>query len=473
MINRRHFQRSALALGLSASTSKWAFLQGKESKILSRAATLATQNPAPLKVIIPAGSRSNFDVLAQSFTAATGAKFDISTVPVDDMNPRTMLSVLAGESIDLALPATFGIPDLVEAGVLKPLNRFADQFDPNGELGQGLFTLGNYYNNKLYGYQTDGDVYLLFYNRDILENPKLAARFKEQHGYAPEPAATWKQLDALLKFYHQPEDNRYGGTFFRTSTYIAWEWWLRIHAAGRLPFDKDMNPQVLSEESIDAAQNMAEASQYLLPNAPYLSIFESWEAFGRGNVLCLLGWGGSQKYLQAHAPALKDRIIHTQAPGRPEGPKSISYFNWGWNLSVPVTANQPELAYLFTLFASDPEVSARAIANPEGFFDPHRREHYADAGIKASYGQGFLKVHRTAMDEAIPDLYLQGRNQYIESLSSALIAINEREFSPKEAMRTVYKHWQELTDTLGRERQIAQWRLVLERYPAHLKRHLT
>ncbi len=77
------------------------------------------------------------------------------------------------------------------------------------------------------------------------------------------------------------------------------------------------------------------------------------------------------------------------------------------------------------------------------------------------------------MDEAIPDLYLQGRNQYIESLSSALIAVNEREFSPTEAMRTVYKHWQELTDTLGRERQIAQWRLVLERYPAHLKRHLT
>ena len=95
-------------------------------------------------------------------------------MPVDDINSALILASLSGRVVDIALPATFGIPDLVEAGALLALDDYRTRHSPSHE-ERSLFALGDVYDNKLFGYQTDGDVYVTFYNRRVLEHPKLRA----------------------------------------------------------------------------------------------------------------------------------------------------------------------------------------------------------------------------------------------------------------------------------------------------------
>src|SRR3712207_8779002 len=57
-----------------------------------------------------------------------------------------------------------------------------------------LFTLGDYYKGSLYGYQTDGDTYVMFYNKDWLDNPDERKAFADKHGYELKVPDTWEEL---------------------------------------------------------------------------------------------------------------------------------------------------------------------------------------------------------------------------------------------------------------------------------------
>ena len=48
------------------------------------------------------------------------------------------------------------------------------------------------------------------------------------------------------------------------------------------------------------------------------------------------------------------------------------YFNWGWNYVVSTVSKQPEIAYLFTLYACSPVMSTHAVRDVDGYFDPFR-----------------------------------------------------------------------------------------------------
>lgn len=464
--------------GLAATASlplisRGATLQANErlgSELLRRVRGLADQDTM-LDILLPQGSQSNVDPVARAFTEATGVRIALHTVPVDDINSRLILAAATGQQYDVALPATFGIPDLVEAGALQPLDRYQVAIETDQASERSMFWLGDYYNDKLYGFQTDGDVYVMFYNREILHNPDMSARFARKFGYAPQPARTWQEVDRLMRFYHRPANNIYGGALFRTPEYIAWEYWIRLHSKGVLPFDSAMRPQLDTPGAVAAAEELAQASRYLTPGAQSANLFQNWRTFSAGNVLCNIGWGGSQKYFQSNRSHFSDGIIIAPTPGTDDGggAAAFSYFNWGWNYAVPSSAQNPELAFLFARFAVMPEISTPAVRAPDGFFDPFQEQHYEDEEIIRLYGEEFLDVHRSSMQAAIPDLYLRGRTQYMAILSDYLLQVDAREIGPQAALAAVSQQWDELTNTLGRTEQIRQWQLLQQRYPPALQ----
>ena len=88
-----------------------------------------------------------------------------------------------------------------------------------------LFATGDYYKGSLFGYQTDGDTYLMFYHKDWLENADEHKAFADKHGYELKVPDTWEELDAMMAYFHRPDKGKYGGALFRTQYFIAWEWW--------------------------------------------------------------------------------------------------------------------------------------------------------------------------------------------------------------------------------------------------------
>lgn len=445
-------------------------------EVAAHAARLAAGRDIALTLLLPRGSLANVEAVGRAFAEATGVRLAYMEVPVDDINTRMMIDFMSGSrAFDLALPATFGLPDLIEAGVLLRLDDFADRFQPADLQRASLYAIGDYYKDALYGYQTDGDTYLMFYNRPWLENPEENKRFADRHGYELKIPDTWAELDAMMAHFHRPDDGRYGGALFRTPTYMAWEFWVRFHAKGFWPFDDEMEPHIGNEAGVAALEELIAASRHLYPDAGHNGLFENFEAFAKGNIFCNIGWGGTQKYLAGPTSNLRDKLAFGPTPGGViEGELlQTPYFNWGWNYTVSSATAEPELAYLFALFAISPEMSTRAVRERDGYFDPFRVEHYADPTVLETYSPTFLAAHRESLTRSIPDLYLKGQGEYFSALRENIRLANAGDITAKKALMTTTKQWRQITRRMGRRGQIEQWHYLRTQYPSSVRRRLT
>lgn len=484
-MNRRGFLVTSTAGLLAAQGSDfaaWANVSDRKFALSSlheaaaqRAKELAGGRALELTILLPEGSTANVRPIARAFEAASGISFKFVETAVDEINSTMIVDTLSQKaSFDLALPATFGLPDLAEAGAIAKLDDYAERYEPEGFQSDALFSLGDYYLDHLYGYQTDGDAYLMFYNRDWLENPEENKRFADLHGYPLGIPKTWQELDAMMAFFHRPDAERYGGALFRTPTYIAWEFWIRFHAKGYWPFDEEMTPQIANEAGVEALEELIAASKHLYPAARSNGLFDNWRAFAKGNIFCNVGWGGTQKFMNKDTSAIKGRLAFGPTPGGMVGDKLllVPYFNWGWNYAVSSQSSQPEIAYLFALYACSPKMSTLAVRESGGFFDPFREEHYSDPQIIETYTADFLTAHRESMAQSIPDLYLKGQGEYFDALRENLAQADSGAISALDALDRTAKQWRRTTRHMGRRTQEQQWAFLRTRYPEEVRQLL-
>lgn len=430
---------------------------------------------AELRLLMPEGCGANVQPVAEQFTQATGVPVILSEVGVDAINTRLTIDTLSNQGdYDIALPATFGLPDLASFDVIQPLTEYAQKYEPAGFRSQTLFRLGDTFDEEIYGFQTDGDVYVMFYNAMMMDDPRHRDAYADRYGHSLELPKTWAELDRQMAFFHRPTQDMFGGALFRSPNYLAWEWWLRFHAKGVWPLSPDLTPQIASAEGVAALEEMIAASASLYSEAPSAGLFRNWEHFAEGQTFCNIGWGGTQKYLNGPTSQIRGKMHHASPPGI-DGKgacEHMSYFNWGWNYVVTSVSTQPELAYLFCLFASSSVMSTDAVSKSEGFFDPFRPEHYANDTVRDIYSSAFLKTHQKAMTIAIPDLYLINQTDYFVELNAALdTAINGNE-TPVRALERAATQWDLITRRSDRQRQQARWNRLRAKYPPAAQLHL-
>jgi len=472
-LTRRRF---SIGLGAGLSTLIAGPVSGEtmDIKVAAQARGLVG-DAKTLSVLLPEGSRANLEPVAAVFTKRTGVKVELQEVHVDQINAELMLNSVLGEAkYDVALPATFGVADLVAAGAIHALDDYAARYEPTGFRDPILYQEGDRFDGQTYGFQTDGDAYVMFYHREMLHDPNEQARYADRFGYPLAMPETWAELDRQIRFFHAPEAGRYGGLLFRTPGYLAWEWWIRFHAKGYWPLSLDMTPQIAEDPGVAALEELIAITDSLVPDTSNLGLFENWARYAKGDIYCNIGWGGTQKYLNSPQSPMRGRMIYGPTPGGKVGGELLAtpYFNWGWSFVVSATSAQKELAYLFALFAVTPEMSTLAVRQADGFFDPYRKEHYSDPGVEDAYSKPFLKVHRASLDGAIPDFYLKGQSDYFQALGRGLDRALQGEVPPKIALSRVAQQWQLITSRAGRERQIQRWARLRQKYPPNARRLL-
>lgn len=433
-----------------------------EDAILQAVQELKAGKEIQLKLLYPQGCLTNIRPVADIFTKVTGVKISFIKTTVDDINTKIFIDTAAQKpSFDVALPATFGIPDLAEAGALADQTMYADKYEKHFNYEPSLYSLGDRYKHAFYGYQTDGDAYLAFYHKDCMEDPDEQKRFADTYGRPLTLPKSWEQFDQLMEFFHRPNEDKFGGCLFRTPDYIVWEWWIRFHAKSYFPVQNDMTPNIDNSAGVEALEDLLRATQYQHPSVRTNGLFDNWRLYAEGKCMANIGWGGTQKYLNNKNSMMKDRMLFAPTP-------QISYFNWGWNFVTSKFSIHKEIAYLFSLFATIGKPSRMAIQDQTGFFDPFREEHYQDQKIEKSYSKEFLIAHKKAMRTAIPDFYLKGQGRYIQTLKENIMSAVEKEISPQEALSFTAKQWEMITEEEGRDRQIDQWLFLKKQYPEHL-----
>ena len=425
------------------------------------------------RFLAPEGSEDNLKPLMTLLAEKTRLSVELVTTHVDEVNTRLLLASSGSERFDLALPPTFGIPDLANRNAIQPVDIYRDRYQPENFKDDALYTLGNHFLGRTYGYQADGDVYLMFYNKSWLENEENQKRYSDRFGEDLKVPFTWEQLDRQMMFFHDPEQGRYGGSLYRNVDYLFWEWWARFHSKGYFPFTDDMKPQISNDAGIEALEEMISVSGYLSPGSKVNGLFANWREYSAGNCYANIGWGGTAKAVNRAGSAMRGNVVFAPLPGGTVDGELLEapYFNWGWNYTVPVTAHSLELSYLVSLLAVTPEVSIRSVRE-DGFFDPFRESHYVDPGIREIYTDDFIDAHRHSMKNAIPDLYLSGRGKYINVLSVNLDRAFSGVLSARAALETADLAWQGLTLRYGREAQLEQWQRLKASYPAAIRNRL-
>ncbi len=424
-----------------------------------------------LRLLLPAGSEANMAALLTRFAMGTGVQVQPRYVNVDDINTYLLLNMRSDTAgFDIGLPASFGVTDLVEAGAIVALDEYVERHEPPGFRDGYLRQASGTWAGQFYGYQTDGDVYLGFINEGQLREDDRHKAYADQTGQSAGLFRSWAELDELMAFYHQPEQNRYGGCLFRTPAYAVWEFWLRLHERGLLPFTTDMRARIAEAPAIEALTALVAASAWQAPTAPSADLFENWQQYKRGNCLLNIGWGGSQKAFRQKDSRVR---AHVRSFEPPAGSASrdpalgLPYFNWGWNYTVARNARHPELAYLFTLFATCPQMSTLAVQPLEGYFDPFRREHYQDQRLQHSYSAAFLKQHRQAVAHCLPDCHIGGQADYFAALARFISLAMDGKLPPAEALQAAANRWDALTLRRGTTLQADAWAQVRARYPDH------
>lgn len=487
MLSRRNFIRSSFQTAIAGSTSSLAafktFANTENKKnlatldidIINCVKKLHVNRDLSLTILYPEGCLPNLQPAMDRFTQETGVKFILKETGVDDINSNIIFNNTQKKHFfDIALPATFGIPDLVSARALRPLDDFVQKYEPSDYQDQQLYNYGDFVNDQFYGYQTDGDTYLMFYNQTMMDDANEKNAFFEQYGYPLAIPQTWNQLDDMIRFFHRPKKQQYGGCLFRIPGYGAWEWWSRFHAKGFFPFDKNLRPQINNEAGVTALQEMIDISPYLHPNTAADGLFANWETFSKGNTFCNIGWGGSQKFFNGEKSAIKGKLYYAPAPGGTIKGQIIPcpIFNWGWNYVVSSQCSEPEIAYLFTLFACSPVMSTISVQQ-NGFFDPFREEHYTDPAIERTYSRAFLQAHKTSMKESIPDFYMPLQSSYLSSLQENIALAIKGDIPAQKAMDLTASQWKLITVRGGIEKQQQAWEFLKAKYPKALRENLS
>src|SRR6185312_8654345 len=127
----------------------------------------------------------------------TGIKVKVVEVPTDQMFTKIVQDFKSGAGAYDALNVIPSwMPDLARAGALEPLDKYVDKFSYRDELKDIAAAYRDnqmQYDGKIYGFPDDGDVMLLYYRKDIFEDPKMKEEFKAKFGYELAPPKNWKQ----------------------------------------------------------------------------------------------------------------------------------------------------------------------------------------------------------------------------------------------------------------------------------------
>jgi ABC-type glycerol-3-phosphate transport system substrate-binding protein len=80
--------------------------------------------------------------------------------------------------------------------------------------------------------------------------------------------------------------------------------------------------------------------------------------------------------------------------------------------------------------------------------------------------EAYLKGVEAAMADGYPEIFIPGAAQYEDSLDLHVNKALAGQETPQVALDAVAKEWEDITNKLGRDQQIALWLKALEAYKA-------
>jgi multiple sugar transport system substrate-binding protein len=463
MINRRELMVGASFLALAPS------LALAQAKNAAEVAVEAAKKYAgtEISIVWEAGLQS-LDPLNYSgpkWEQLTGIKVKVVEVPTDQMFTKIMQDYRSGAgAYDCLNVIPSWMPDLVKAGALEQLDAMVDQFSYRDELQD---IAAAYRDNqmmvdgKIYGFPDDGDVMLLYYRKDIFEDPKMMEEFKAKHGYDLAPPTDWKQFSEIGQFItDKMAPKTYGAGFFRTPPYPQYMYQERFRMEGGKFFDADsMKAAVNSDVGVKVLSDMLADNKFMPPGVEQWNFVDNLANFLQGTTAMTISWPPYGRWAAGYGSDEEalNWVPKTQIAGKVGyaiNPLGRPELGVGFALSVSSTSKNKEAAYLFIQWLNSKQTSLERVQLPYTLRDPFRTSHYESPEYRGLWPDAgaYLDTVKLSGEKGLLDLSLLQQDKYDEAMSKALSSLFAGT-SPKEVADSLAATFDGITEKVGAERQ--------------------
>lgn len=399
----------------------------------------------------------------------TGIRVRIVEVSIDEIYPRILQNHRAGGSAyDVLNVMPSWMPDLVSAGALEPLDDAIARYGYGEELaGIAPTYLENQarVGDRIYGLPDDGDVFLLFYRRDLFEDAANRAAFEERFGYPLAPPATWQQYDEIAQFFTEKyAPQLYGAGQFRDKVYLHLLFQQRFRAAGGRFFDLEtMRATINGPAGIAAFEGMRESNRHMPPGIETWGLLETMSAFLAGETAMLIFWPPMGRWAEGYG---EDDLVFSWIPpsqiagrvGYALPPGGGAQLAVGYSLAVSATSQNKEAAQLFIQWLNSEEISLERVQLPYALRDPFRLSHFESAAYRARWpgAPDYLERLREAAAAGLLDLSILQVDRYDAVLRDAGSRVMDGE-DVKAVLDEAAEAWDALTREIGVDRQRAAY----------------
>ena len=399
---------------------------------------------------------------------ATGCKVKVVEVPTAEMFTKIMQEYRAGTGAYDALnviPAW--MPDLVQAGALEPLDAFVDKYGYREELKNIAPTYRDNQmtvNGKIYGFPDDGDVFVMYYRKDIFADPALKKEFKAQYKYDLAPPKTWKQFGEIGSFLTEKLKSKgtYGAAMFREAGYGNFMFQERFRNEGGKFFDGNtMKATINSPAGVKVFTDWVAENKWMPPGVEKFGFVDNLATFVKGESAMTISWPPYGRFAAGYLANEKalDWVPKSQVAGKvgyampPGGHPELAA---GFALSVASSSKQKEAAYLFIQWLNSEEISNQRVQLPYALRDPFRNSHFTNPGYQKLWPEAkeYLAALQAGSKTGLLDLSLIQTDKYEEALRQGISRLWAGE-DAKKILDDIAKEWDAITQKVGVDKQKA------------------
>ena len=226
----------------------------------------------------------------------TGIKSNVVELSNPDQYSKAVAEHIAGSgAYDVLDISPAWTPSLADGGVIAPLDDYIAKYMNMADLEDyhPLYKALPTYKGKIWGFFDDGDMFALYYRKDIFEDPKMMEAYQAKFGKPLAPPKTWEEYAQIAQFI--------------TDQMAPERLWRRPLPQGgqpgqpvRLPaaVPRQWRPAVRREHEGGArlagrrqdAENMLAANAASIPGNNELDAVSLWAAFLTGKVAMIYSW---------------------------------------------------------------------------------------------------------------------------------------------------------------------------------------
>lgn len=396
----------------------------------------------------------------------TGVNSNVTELSHPDQYSKPIAEHFAGSgAYDILDIEPAWIPSMAEGGVIAPIDDFlkkysnpADQADYH-PLYQAMTT----YKGKTWGFFDDGDVFQLYYRKDVFADPKLRDAYKAKFNRDLRPPESWDEYAETAQFItDQMAPNVYGAAHFRKfgDPGNQYSFLQEFRNNGGVFFDEaTMRAQLASDAGVKTLQQMIAQNKASIPGNNEMGAVAAWVAWLQGKVAMLFSWPPTGRMSAGYSQSDKainfipqssiaGKVGYAVIPGK-NGQHASGYVK-----ALAADSPNAEAAYLFMQWATCPEVSLARTMVPYALRDPYRLSHYKSPLYRALWPDAneYLIGLNNAANNAVIDMIMPGWQDYALSLDRMCSAVWAGD-DPKGALQKAAAEWDAATDKLGVDKQ--------------------